>query len=1513
MKKLFLATTALTALVAAPAHAGPVAAAVSWIGSTLAAGGIGAALLRTAIGIGASLLSQALAPTPGAQELSVKFEVQLGDDKPLSFIAGDHVTAGKRKYVGSWGKDTRFITDVIELSGLPQPGLIDMWVDDEQATFTGKIWGIDPNDDPSGFSDQGEYDPGALPAGWISAGRAVSTYSDDGNRIYVKYIDGTQIAADPFLTMVFGSDPDYPWTADMIGTGKSYAIVTTRYDDDTLTSYPAYLFQPDALPMYDIRKDDTAGGVGAHRWGQPETYAPSRNPVVIAYNIIRGISFGSEWVWGGKDLAAWRLPAAEWMAAANECDAPVSLSGGGTEPAYRCGMEIDVSMTPADVLEEIGKAANMHFAEVGGMIKPIVGLPGAAAMSITDDSIIITEGQSFKPFNPVSDTFNALSATYPEPGEKWTTKDSPEFIDTDATAADGGRYLPTSVSYPAAPYSKQVQRLQRAQMQDFRRFRRHQFNLPPEAYPLEPGVDMISWTSARNGYVDKLFVVESVAKTPGMNVLVSLREVDPSDYDWSSGFEMPTDIATPVNPVPFTQPITGLAVQAALINDGAGQPRRPAIRVSADGDESAGVSHIQIQACIASQSDTVIDTNRRFSTPFTWYLQDVIPATDYEVRARLISERTPKSQWSAWLSVTTLDQRYTLEDMAQDVTDEMEATAEAAGIKSVTELPATGDKPNQIVMLVPEGVLYRWDETAQDWTTEIYAGTPDGSIDTAKFAQGIEPVSVIDSSDPLPTTKSTESVFWQGKLYRWSGSEYTATVPAVDVTGQLTSEQIADIEAAKITGEITGPQIADSAVSAQKIANGAVDAIKLATQAVTGDKIAAAAVGADQIAANAIVASKIAVTDFTNLVSDPGIIDPDGSWLANGDWNVQAFASTTDWDVARGWQWPSTASGTGWGAWLYSDEFPVRASHEYYAEFQGRDTGGTGGLVGAYIVWIDKDGNHISANTIHLGNLTNVNGTRYGGSLTSPSAAITARFRLRSNLDTKSGGNIYVTSFNVKEKNTGQLIVDGAITASKIAADAVNANKIAAGAIQAAHINAGAVTTNKVAANAITANKIATNTITASEIASNAITANELAANSISANHLQADSVTAGKIAAAAIGADQIAAGAITTSKLLVSDFTNLVPDSDMSDLSSWTIPSAWSRGGSGGNFRGAYWVTNDYSATGSTSVVRSTLFPVEVAQVYYFAVQIRGADSSDDLRANFRVKWYNRAKTEIGEEYIQQGYQFTGTTIHDLSGSVTAPGGAVYAEVLFHLGPSSVSGKGVVGGWMCRRVNGGELIVDGAITANKVAAGAITTNAIAAGAIVTSRLAAGAVTTDKVAANTITSGQINVGELVGSSAFLNQLVVDTAQIANGAIQTAKIGNLQVDTIKIADAAVTKFLESANYDGVSTDNTSTPVVIVARNWSAGTAELISFRVRYKCKASSGGAVSVYVRVVRNGQIVHDEGYDVDATSSGDGAWHEVTFTPEWIDAGSSNIHIAFTTSGFHAKMAGDITLARWVK
>lgn len=62
------------------------------------------ARLYIGIGLGFNLLSSAIAKgMAGKPKINVQFDVELGDDSPLSFIVGDYVTAGKLKYVGSWG------------------------------------------------------------------------------------------------------------------------------------------------------------------------------------------------------------------------------------------------------------------------------------------------------------------------------------------------------------------------------------------------------------------------------------------------------------------------------------------------------------------------------------------------------------------------------------------------------------------------------------------------------------------------------------------------------------------------------------------------------------------------------------------------------------------------------------------------------------------------------------------------------------------------------------------------------------------------------------------------------------------------------------------------------------------------------------------------------------------------------------------------------------------------------------------------------------------------------------------------------------------------------------------------------------------------------------------------------------------------------------------------------------------------------------------------------------------
>ena len=351
----------------------------------------------------------------------------------------------------------------------------------------------------------------------------------------------------------------------MIGAGIPYAIVTLAYDRKLFNGLPKLRFEIDGIPVYDPRADDTAGGAGAQRFDDPATWVRSDNPVVMIYNIMRGIAVGGATggdIWGGT-VAAVDLPYANWAAAMNACDAPVPLDAGGTEPSYRAGLEIKLSDEPATVIDELLKASSGDMADIGGTWKIRVGAPALPVLTITDDDIIVTRKQELNPFPGLGATFNGITASAPAPEALYNVVQAPPRYNAAWEAEDGNRRLVADLQLPAVPYPAQVQRLMQALIRDDRRFRRHNIVLPPVAMVLEP-LDTIAWTSARNGYEAKLFEVGRI--TDGAMTLLqglSLRERDGSDYNWQSSDALPTSVAGPGRAPPPTQ-APGVALSAIV-------------------------------------------------------------------------------------------------------------------------------------------------------------------------------------------------------------------------------------------------------------------------------------------------------------------------------------------------------------------------------------------------------------------------------------------------------------------------------------------------------------------------------------------------------------------------------------------------------------------------------------------------------------------------------------------------------------------------------------------------------------------------------------------------------------------------------------------------------------------------------------------------------------------------------------------------------------------------------------
>lgn len=156
--------------------------------------------------------------------------------------------------------------------------------------------------------------------------------------------------------------------------------------------------------------------------------------------------------------------------------------------------------------------------------------------------------------------------------------------------------------------------------------------------------------------------------------------------------------------------------------------------------------------------------------------------------------------------------------------------------------------------------------------------------------------------------------------------------------------------------------------------------------------------------------------------------------------------------------------------------------------------------------------------------------------------------------------NLFSDKINVK----GSMIVDGAITSTKIASKSINtahlngkiitADVISSNAITADAIKAGSVTTDKMTANSINGDRITAGTLDAAKIKAGSITASQIASGTITSAQIKTGTISAANIAAGAITTDKIAANSINSSKIVSSGITaNVIKGGKLQSLSNAT------------------------------------------------------------------------------------------------------------------------------------------------------------------------------------------------------------------------------------------------------------------------------------------------------------------------------------------------------------------------
>lgn len=708
------------------------------------------------------------------------------------------------------------------------------------------------------------------------------------------------------------------------------------------------------------------------------------------------------------------------------------------------------------------------------------------------------------------------------------------------------------------------------------------------------------------------------------------------------------------------------------------------------------------------------------------------------------------------------------------------------GIEPVTTISDSGQLPTSKVTTTVswKGVLYAWNAATKKYEKAVADVAPQ-SIGPDKFLLGTEPVTVIADNKPLPTVKSTSSIVWKGKLYRWDGTEYVSSVDADDIAGKITDQQIADMSAAKLTGEIAGTQIADNAIQTPHLAAGSV--------------------ATEKIAAGAVIASKLFVGANGNLI--PNGAGEMGLDQAKLGWPPRFVVDENSAPEGLPWSYCSPAGETGTRDSTF-DPIPVEPGAEYQITIwamadradsrvyiEGRNQSGAHAFTKSKG---DGSGVYVLSNRI-----VPTSWTRFSTTVTiSDGTTHLHRFRYYINHTNgvERGAAQSFAGLTMVKRATGELIVDGSVTAEKVAANAITADhlsanavtaaKVAAGAIAAEHLAAGAITVGKIHDGAVTGDKIAATTITGDKIVTGAITADKVAANAISSEKIAANAVDAAKIAAGAVNASHIAADSITAEKLVVSSPTNLIPDTY-----GWTDRAngvSWRRVGFSFNTTsGSAWLQH------KRSVVLDTLFEIRAGTRYLFSVEM--TSQTDGARQVFEVV------KEDGSPFSPRRFLGSFATSSDDYRLYTNEVEFDTSERVRLKVFANDNQAASTGGYMwirnpsLRAMAQGELIVDGAVTAQKVAASAITADHLAANSVTAAKVAAGAIAAEHLSAGAITVGKLQDGVVTGDKIAATTITGD--KIVTGAITADKVASNAVTADKIAANSITAAKISAGAVG----------------------------------------------------------------------------------------------------------------
>ncbi|MEI4263405.1 phage tail protein [Roseovarius sp. D0-M9] len=562
------------------------------ISGVLAAGGIGAALIRIGGTLLLSYASQALMPKPKAtlQPRTVTIREPV---VPRDLVYGRTRKGGVIVFLHSSGAGNTFLDLVIVL-----------------ATHRVKSIGA--------VYFEGEM---ALDAAGVAQGRWT------GKVLNEKQTGDADQAAFPGLKAAL---PD-KWTEDHRLRGCAAIRLRLTYDQNAF---------PGGIPNITVDIE----GKNDIRDPRTQKAGYSENPALCLADYMANSTWGIGAGIGAPD----GIDEPALVEAANICDETVPLAGGGTEPRYACNGVISLSEAPKTVIEGMLSSFAGRCAFSGGSWRIHAGAWRAPDVALTSDHVRVG-GLTLATRVTMSMSFNGVRGQFVSPENNWQPDDFPAYASDVYLAEDGGEQKWRDISLPFTISAAMAQRLAKIELERARRQMTVRLSGKLSAWAATVG-DVVTLSYARWGFDAKPFEVHGVSlditasnDTAQLLPELVLRETSPLVYDWSASEEQ-VYAAAPRTSLPNAHDIPApgapqIAEDLYITRDGGGL--KVLARISWEPAPSGIVADYRLEARQVGEA-AWRDYGR--TDGLSLEIRDIAPG-DWEFRVKAVSVLGVSSSW----------------------------------------------------------------------------------------------------------------------------------------------------------------------------------------------------------------------------------------------------------------------------------------------------------------------------------------------------------------------------------------------------------------------------------------------------------------------------------------------------------------------------------------------------------------------------------------------------------------------------------------------------------------------------------------------------------------------------------------------------------------------------------------------------------------------------------------------------------------------------------------------------